>query len=147
MRAKLLSRLVEGSGDKALLQLVRFALVGVLSTVIHVALYVILVSMGGWLPLWANVAAFVVASFGGYCGHGAWTFSVPVEKSWGSRGSRFGKYIISAVFGLLMNSFFVFVVTTVLEAGYLCAVPLMVLVTPVTIFAVNKYWVFDRSIE
>jgi len=54
--------------------LCRFALTGLLATLLHVATATLLIEAGHWSPGWANGAAFLLANVASYTFHSRWTF-------------------------------------------------------------------------
>ena len=120
-------------------QLVRFGLVGGLSTIVYAAVYWPLATY--WIhPVLAVVVAFVVAASVGYLLHSGWSF-----KGHGRRetGRTQAKFLIVQTFGMVLNALFTWVLTGPLVQGptWWPLVP-AVLITPFATFFLNRRWVF-----
>ena len=59
-----------------MLELFRFGCVGVVAVAVHFSLVMFAVSVGGMLPLVANIFAFLIAFQVSYWGHRLFTFKV-----------------------------------------------------------------------
>ncbi len=118
-------------------ELLRFAIIGILATFTHVACYLGLYP--GFLSsaATANVLAFSLAVFVSYMGNARWVF----PNSKGGR-AEVVKFSVSALTGLGLNTFFAWYLVDVRGASRYLSVALMVSVTPLTVFALNKYFVF-----
>ena len=120
-------------------QLVRFGLVGGLSTVVYAVIYWPLATYVIH-PVLAVVVAFVVAASVGYVLHSGWSF-----RGHGRRGTGRTqlKFVLVQGFGMLLNAVFTWVLTGPLVGGptWWPLVP-AVLVTPFATFALNRRWVF-----
>ncbi|MGN6620678.1 MAG: GtrA family protein [Sphingomonas sp.] len=123
-------------------QLIRFGIVGAISTVIYAIVYLPLadhVLPRGW-AVGAVPPAFLAAAAVGFVLHSGWSF-----KGHGSRdpsGRQHIKFLLVQGFGMLLNMAFTWVLTGPLHQA--TSVPLIpvVLVTPFATFALNRQWVF-----
>lgn len=123
-------------------QLVRFGIVGLLSTLIYSVVYLPLVY---WvLPTGYAFAAvppaFVVAAAFGFVAHGQWSF-----RGHGTRDSGVAqpfKFLVVQGFGMVLNAGFTLAMVDL--AGLPEWAPLVpaMLVTPFATFALNRKWVF-----
>ena len=123
-------------------QLIRFAIVGGISTVIYAAVYLPLADF--LLPRrWAVAAvppAFLVAAACGFVMHSAWSF-----KGHGSRdnsGRQHAKFLAVQGSGMLLNMAFTWILTGALHQPTWTPLIPVVLVTPLATFALNRQWVF-----
>ena len=115
---------------------VRFAVVGVVATIVHMAVFTLAYELAHIEPVTANAIAFSVAVLVGYALNRAWTFSHHAEHA------RLWRYVIGALIGLAWNSAIMYVaVHTLGWSPYVGLVMTLVLVPPVT-FALNQLWVF-----
>ena len=122
-------------------QLVRFGIVGLISTAIYSAVYLPLAYA---LPKgWAVAAvppAFLVAVICGFFMHSGWSF-----RGHGTRdnsGRQHAKFLVVQGFGLVLNSLFTWVITGPLHgANWVPLIP-VITVTPLATFALNRQWVF-----
>jgi putative flippase GtrA len=120
-------------------QLIRFVIVGGLSTVVYAAVYWPLATYV-IAPVLASVAGFLVAVVFGYVFHSRWSFKGhSAEQGPGTQAKFFA--VQSA--GMVMNAGFTWALTGGLVQGQtwwpLVAV---VLVTPLVTFALNRWLVF-----
>ncbi len=118
-----------------LLQYGRFGLVGLTATGVHVAVFTALLELtdsAGWL---ANLPAFSLAVVVSYLGHFYWTFP-------GSDRGSFPRFVATAIFGLTLNTLAAFVIVDLLDLPYIWAIAVMVLVVPVLVFLLAKFWAF-----
>jgi putative flippase GtrA len=134
------SRPVRSSG-KLRRQLLRFGVVGLLATVVHLSVYAILAKFLALEPQPANLAAFVMAVPVSFAGQAAWTFHEQVDGQ-GLTVARLTRFCFASLTGLALNSLFVHIVTITFNASSLAALPLMAVVTPALLFALNRFWVF-----
>ena len=120
-------------------QLVRFGLVGLLSTAIYAAVYWPLATYAIH-PVAAVVVAFAVAVTIGYFLHSRWSF-----KGHGKEESAEtqGCFVAVQGSGMVLNMAFTWVLTGPLFHGptWWPLVP-AVIVTPLVTFALNRWWVF-----
>lgn len=123
-------------------QLIRFGIVGAISTVIYAAVYLPLADLV--LPRgWAVVAvppAFLIAAACGFVLHSGWSF-----KGHGTRdpsGRQHIKFLLVQGFGMLLNMTFTWVLTGPLDQPTWVPLIPVVVVTPLATFALNRQWVF-----
>ena len=119
-------------------QLVRFGLVGGLSTVVYAVIYWPLATYVIH-PVLAVVVAFVVAASVGYVLHSGWSF-----KGHGRRetGRTQLKFVLVQGFGMVLNAIFTWVLTGPVGGPTWWPLVPAVLVTPFATFALNRRWVF-----
>ena len=137
-------RQVETMRESGMLgQLVRFGIAGVISTLIYSAVYLPLadyVLPKGWAVA-AVPPAFLVAVVCGFFMHSFWSF-----KGHGTRensGRQHLKFLLVQGFGLVLNTFFTWVLTGPLHSPNWVPLIPVVLVTPIATFALNRQWVFS----
>jgi len=125
-------------------QLLKFASVGGFATVVHVVAYIAFVEKLNQAPLIANVAAFGSAVLFSFFGHANWTFRGAYKTTERARVSTFGRFLICAILGLVLNTVFVYLVVTVGGLAYGWAIPFFAVVTPFLLYLINRYWVFGE---
>jgi len=120
-----------------LAQLVRFAGIGLLATLIHVAVaFAARYGMGAEAQA-ANLTGFFAAVSFSYFGHGAVTFQV--EGVHRVHAPRFG---LLAGLGLVLSSTITWLVTSVLGGSFALAMGLVAIAVPGATFLGSKFWVF-----
>ena len=132
-------------------QVSRFAVVGLASTLVHVAVFNLLVAWFAMPPLAANLAGFALAFGLSFSAHSGWTFSA--RQGAGSvvaptqRGAELTKFFATALAGFALNSLIVFVTMDWAKLPSAAPSVLMVTVTPLFLFALNRFWVFSGRFE
>lgn len=119
------------------MQLLKFGCVGVLASLTHLGVVILLVTWG-MHPLYANVFAFVAAFNVSYLGHRYWTFN----KRSSPHATTVARFFAVAVFSFLLNEslFFLFLKFTPLPY-FLAIFLVLVIVTPAT-FLLSRIWAF-----
>ena len=123
-------------------QFLRFGIVGGLATLVHSAGYVAFIEVFDVTPIFSNIFAFLVAVLVSFAGHSTWTFRHEYRDRSTSASSVFLKFGMTALLGLSLNTFFVFLAITLLALHYAWAIVFFVFVTPVIVYLVSKLWVF-----
>jgi putative flippase GtrA len=130
---------LRGSIPPILGQLIRFGLVGALSTVVYAIVYWPLATYVIH-PVLAVLAAFAVAVSVGYVLHSRWSFKghgKPEESV-----QTQGKFVLVQSGGLVLNMLFTWVLTGPMQGPTWWPLVPAVLVTPLLGFALNRKWVF-----
>jgi putative flippase GtrA len=131
----------ESGGHMAMIgQLGRFAVSGGLVTALGVGVYWAAATWAGVAPLLANLLGYAVAMVTGYVMHSRWSF-----RGHGSRdnpAARTARFFIVSLVSLGLNSLWVWLATGLLGGPTWWPVPLMLLVTPLVTFTLNRRWVF-----
>lgn len=125
-------------------QLLRFGSVGVLATLVHIGAYVGFVELLNMPPIISNVVAFLVALVISFAGQAGWTFRDQYQCNRNATHVLFIRFAISAVLGLLLNSFIVLTLVTWAELPYGWAIPFFLFITPLALYVVNRLWVFQE---
>ncbi|MDB5688053.1 MAG: GtrA family protein [Rhizorhabdus sp.] len=126
--------------QRALLgQVLRYAITGGFVTLLGIGTYALFVRMVGAPPLAANVAAYLVSMALGYVLHGRFSF-----RDQGTRGgAKVGaKFFITSGISFALNSFFVWLFTSVFHWDSLTPIAAMVFITPAICFVIYRKWVF-----
>lgn len=125
------------------LQVSRFASVGLVATGVHALVYGVLGGFSNITPMAANLLAFVVAFGFSYLGHFRFTFSEQMQgRSALQSYSVQLRFFVVALLGLGLNALGVWVTTDYLKANYLLAILPMVFIVPLITFGVSKIWAF-----
>jgi putative flippase GtrA len=130
-------------------QYLRFGLVGGVATLTHVLIFAAAIELFACPPLLANVIGFVVAVGVSFFGHYRWTFSWPAEAAYALPLPRLAlaRFAAVALLGLVLNSAVVGLVTGLLGLDYVYAIPPMILVVPVVLFLLGKFWAFRGELR
>jgi putative flippase GtrA len=117
----------------------RFAIIGVLATIVHIAIVWVLISHAGLFPIVANLLAFLVAFILSFSGHYYWTFYSRSDRMQALR--RF--FVISGSAFVLNN----IVLTGLLSIEIITAVMAAIyaaFLIPVFTFILSRLWVFKQ---
>lgn len=120
-------------------QVFRFAITGVLATATHYIVLRILVEIAGLKPALATAFAFCVAVLVTYIGQSRWVFQQKLSTAGG-----FGKFMATAVGGLLANVAIMYGAVDLLGQHYLVGFLTALFVVPTSTFIVSKLWVFTN---
>jgi putative flippase GtrA len=129
------------------LQYLRFGAVGLVATLTHALLFVLLMETARIPALAANLAAFSMAVVVSFLGHFYWTF----RETGGYGSSLFQqtnallKFATVAVIGFSINSVAIFITVDVLLLSYYYAVVIMVGIVPPMVFVISKHWAFAEQ--
>ena len=116
-------------------QLSWFGFVGLVATLVHVALGLGLHNGLGMQPFWANLVAFCCALGVSFIGQTRLTF--PDAKA---DASAFLRFVTVTLTGLGLNQAIVWVVTSALEGPYWLALAIIVATVPWITFALLDRW-------
>jgi putative flippase GtrA len=125
--------------SEALWQLVRFAVAGLSVTLFAVIVYAAAATLLGIAPLAANTVSWLCAVVASYTVHSRWSFAA--DKSAGE-GGMILRFLVVSGFAFALNSFWVWLMTSLLALPPLAPVPAMIFVTPFVSFVLNRFWVF-----
>lgn len=117
---------------------IRFSVVGVVATLVHVFIFSMLVEFFGAAPVVASVPAFLMAMFASYGANHRWTFGAK-----GLHQIYLPKYTATAIAGLGLNISITYVVVNLLGYWYGIALIVVIMVVPVTTFMINSNWIFN----
>ncbi len=122
-------------------QLFRYAITGVLASIVNIGIYHALVKAAGWDPNLAWSCGFVGAASTGYVIHGQWSF-----RGHGGRDRqhvRIGRFVIVSLISFALNSLWVWLLVQHMDLPIWAPYPLVLCVTPLLVFWLNRHWVFE----
>lgn len=120
--------------------MVKFGIIGVVATLTHLCVALVLNEIFGIVALWSNFTAFLAAWPVSYLGNRGWTFNTNLAHQHSI--PRFG---VASLSGLLLSQLIVWFVADVMGYGLrLALVPALVIV-PAFSFLANRYWVFPAN--
>ncbi len=123
-------------------QLVRFAIGGFGVTLFSACVYLAAATGFGLHPLVANTASHLLGMLASYTVHSRWSFK---EKEGAEELRMLFRFCIVSGAAFALNSFWVAVTTVLLALPPQAPVPLMIFVTPILSFLLNRYWVFEAT--
>jgi putative flippase GtrA len=123
-----------------LAQLIRFAGVGGLATVVHVLVALVVQAVLPVSAQGANLAGFAVAVLLSYIGHARVTFGMDARS-----GPQFLRFCLLSALGLATSSATVWLVTERLGFGFGVAMVAVAVLVPAASFLAMRFWVFSRT--
>ena len=131
------------SGDWRVLlgQLVRYALTGGLASIVNIGLYWVLAARAHMNPNVAWAIGFLAAVLVGYVVHSRWSF-----KGHGRRDNLLrtgGRFFLISLVSFALNSLWVWLLVTRIGWPIWSPYPLVLGVTPLAVFWLNRRWVFE----
>lgn len=122
-------------------QLVRYAITGGGITVMHLTIYYVLAGAAHLVsPQIANIIAQFFSTSIGYVIHSRWSF-----KGHGRRDNlarSVARFLMVTAIGYSINVFWVWLFTDFLNGPVWWPMPFMAVLTPLTVFYLNRRWVF-----
>ena len=131
--------LIAGRHSELIGQLVRYALTGGLASIVNIGVYWVLAARG-MDPNLAWTAGFVAAVIFGYAIHSRWSFKDHGRRDGLARTG--GRFVVVSLVSFGLNSFWVWLLVRQFELPLWSPYPLVLGVTPLVVFALNRKWVF-----
>ena len=120
-------------------QLVRYALTGGLASIVNIGVYWVLAARG-MDPNLAWTAGFIAAVLVGYVVHRRWSFRGHGRRDNFARTG--GRFVVVSLVSFGLNQLWVWLLVRQLELPLWAPYPLVLGVTPLVVFALNRRWVF-----
>lgn len=118
--------------------LARYGLVGILATVVHSAIALIVHEWFAVIPFWAHATGFCGGLITAYLGHYHYSF-----KDNGTHKNRFPKFVVSSLIGFGLHQGGVVLLVNHFQLDYsTLALPLLMVCVPALTFLMSKFWVF-----
>ncbi len=121
-------------------QAARYALAGLLITILFSASYWAVTELGGIDPMISLSIVFLIFTAISFFTHGAFSF-----RGYGSRDRqhvRASRFLLVNIAGFLLNQFFVWLLVKHLDGPTWWPIVAFILVTPWVTFALHRKWVF-----
>jgi len=119
--------------------LIRFGMTGIIATLTHVAVFVLLIETGLLRPVYAAIPAFLSALGVSYTMNYRWTF-----RADGPHRTVLPRFVAVSVTGLLLNLVITYLVVDVWSFPYLFALLAVVIFIPLSTYLLSRFWVFSR---
>lgn len=116
----------------------RFIVVGIMATGVHVTTMVSLIELAGWRPVPASAVAFLLATLAGFVANRRWTFNALFSPH-----RQLIRYFFVASLGLSLNVGITYVVVDILGLWYGIALAIVVTAVPAITFVLNREWTFS----
>ncbi len=121
-------------------QILRFLLVGGLATLIHYSILILLVQTKTFEPVIASNIGFSISAFFNYILNRKHTF-----RSTRRHDAALPRFAIVATTGLMINTFLLWLISTVLGLHYLIAQVIATGTTLIWNFWLNRVWTFGTD--
>ncbi len=121
-------------------QFFRFGMIGIVSTVVHVAVALLLHHLFGFSPLWSNALAFATAWTVSYVGNWVWTFEAATTHTHSAP-----RFFIVAVSGFALNQLIVFITSEWWGWPLWLSLVPVVMIVPLVGFLASRYWAYRQS--
>jgi putative flippase GtrA len=121
-------------------QFVKFAIVGVSSTIIDWGIFYLLNYYFGIYYLIAKGLSFAVSVINSYIWNRRWTFRSANPK----KLHEFGKFMLVAVVGLVLNTYIMFLAVEKLHLRYIFGLIFATAIVMFWNFLINKFWTFKE---
>lgn len=121
-------------------QLVRYAITGGFASLVNIGLYLVLRSEAHLHPNLAWAFGYLAAVAAGYVMHSRWSF-----QGHGRRDNLVrtgGRFFLASLVSFGLNSFWVWLLVTGFGLAAWAPIPLVLGVTPLVVFTLNRSWVF-----
>ncbi|TDR23700.1 putative flippase GtrA [Marinicella litoralis] len=118
--------------------MIRYGLVGVVASLVHASISLVLHKWFGLTPFMAHACGFFGGLFTAYFGHYHYSF-----KDDGDHKSRFPKFLVTALTGFALHQGGVLLLVSYFHLDYSTqALPLLMVSVPGATFLMSKFWVF-----
>ena len=121
-------------------QLFRYVLTGGLASIVNIGVYWVLAARG-MDPNLAWTLGFVAAVLVGYVVHSRWSFRGHGRRDNLARTG--GRFVVVSLVSFGLNQLWVWLLVRQMELPLWAPYPLVLGVTPLVVFALNRRWVFN----
>lgn len=126
--------------SKDFLNFIKFAIVGVVNTLLNFVIFAIL-SFSGVHYIIANVIAYTVATANSYFWNSRWVFN----HSGGFKSKASMKFFMLNLVGLILNTSIMFVLVEVFDVMEILALVFATGIVMIFNYIFNKIWVFKNK--
>lgn len=120
----------------------RFGLVGVAATVVHMVGFALFIEIFHIWAVAANVLAYCVAFLVSFTGHYGWSFREQTRSPDVPWRRSVVRFLAVSMFGLILNTAQVALIVDILGLHYWVAIASMVVVTTSAVFLLSRFWAF-----
>jgi putative flippase GtrA len=123
--------------------IVKYGAVGLLGTLIHWGVLILLVEAWDFDPVWGTTIGFIVTLLVSFILNNEWTFMASVARSNVKPFIRFMRYVVISLFGLLLNTGIMYLFVHIWELPYLVGQCVSLFVVPLSNYMFNSKWTFQ----
>lgn len=124
--------------NKDIFRFIKFALVGVMNTLLNWSIFFILTKVELYYIV-ANVIAYLIATIHSYFWNSIWVF----KYNNGSKIKSPIKFIVLNIIGLLINTIILYVLVDIFNINKLISLMLTTVIVMIINYVANKVWVFN----
>ena len=124
--------------NKDIFRFIKFALVGVMNTLLNWSIFFILTKVELYYIV-ANVIAYLIATIHSYFWNLIWVF----KYNNGSKIKSSIKFIVLNIIGLLINTIILYVLVDIFNINKLISLMLTTVIVMIINYVANKVWVFN----
>ena len=124
-----------------LMQAARYALAGLVITILFSACYWAVTDLGGLDPMLSLTVVFLVFTAISYVTHGVFSFRGHGERD--RHHVRAARFLLVNLTGFALNQFFVWLLVKQLDGPIWWPIVPFILVTPWVTFALHRKWVYS----
>ena len=129
---------IKRTHNQTAMQLARFGVVGVLSTVIHVFTALYFIEVIRLSAVSGNLIGFCFSFIASYYGNKLWTFNRSIQQN----QNRILHYAVVTAVGLLFNVIIMSFSVNVFSYSHREGLLIIVMLWPMINFTLSRYWVF-----
>jgi putative flippase GtrA len=119
----------------------RFAVVGVIATLIHMGILMVFVEHFKINPVHASIVGFLVAVITSYFLNYRWTF-----QSSQAHIATLWRYVTVAIIGLTLNTVIMTLAINIFQWWYVSSQIAALSIVPLSNYLLNRYWTFSAQI-
>jgi putative flippase GtrA len=119
-------------------KVIAYGCVGIIGTIVHLSTLIILVETFNLDAVLSSSVGFTLTLLISFFLNKVYTFKIKSKKP----SHLFLKYVLTSLFGLLLNISLMYVNTTILQLHYLIGHLAVVILIPIINFILNNYWTF-----
>lgn len=123
-------------------EFLKFAIVGVANTLIHLSVLYILTEFFSVYYILSSFLAFLVAVTNSFVFNTLWTFKKDIKHN---TATRYSKFFVVSVITALANLFFLYIFTEVAGLWYMLSQIIAIALTLMMNFIGNKFWTFKEN--
>ena len=120
-----------------LFRFIKFALVGVLNTLMNWIIFFIL-NASGFYYLVANIISYSISTLNSYLWNSRWVFKYQGDN----KKETTLKFIVLNIFGLVLNTIILFVLVDKLKLNKMVGLIITTAIVMIINYMINKFWVF-----
>ena len=120
-----------------LFRFIKFALVGVLNTLMNWIIFFIL-NASGFYYLVANIISYSISTLNSYLLNSRWVFKYQGDN----KKETTLKFIVLNIFGLVLNTIILFVLVDKLKLNKMVRLIVTTAIVMIINYMINKFWVF-----